>query len=360
VDFVVAMGCLGSILFLVDAFVVSGFAGAENALEVRTSFIEADTSWLGRLAPILAWGSFLAIISICWFGPKLLGGRLIPYIVSIVLLAGFSYLSAGRQIVFQILLFSLIGWLILRRPTNFRSVKPKVLLYGSVIIIMAVVAFGYMANLFSNRESADIASVSEYLLFIFGAELNDNLRQLLSGASDEFQTMLVGSIIYFSSQLSSLSAFLLPEAQDTMAIGKGGIQFPWLYRRLVSLGLPSFEEFMQIRRSYLSSRGYMSVSWSTALGTFLNDFGFFGAFLFSYFVGVVGGQVLVGYQRKPSVFSFGLLIASYVYLFYLILLPASAETMYFFLIIGLFLLQKRYVRTVSGEIHFRSFRIRIA
>lgn len=358
VDTLVVFGVIGSVLFIFDAVFVSGFANADSAIDRRLAFIQGEANFFSRIAPMLSWGGYAGLIALIWFGPSILKRRTKYYMGSIILLASFSYLSAGRQVIFMIFLFSLIGWLILRRPFGRIRISLRKTLQISLFLAVMALFLWYMFVLASERNSSAIEDISGYLLFIFGAELNNSFSALLNGVPEDIRSSYVGTLLYFSSQLSTLSAFVTPEASETWGIGFGGIQFPWIYRRIDFIGLDSIEQFMGIRRGYLSTNGYMAVAWSTALGTFLNDFGFIGSYVYSFSVGIFGGVIFSMYRRRPSYFSFGLLAASYVYLFYLILVPASSDTTFFFFVLAFLFLERRYVRLDHGEVRFRTFRFK--
>lgn len=341
IDGLVLMGCAGSTLFIIDALFVSGFATGD-AFETRFNYIESGSSNLGRLAPMLAGGCYVALIAIFWFGGATLGGRLPFYAAAAVSITAFSVLSAGRQAIFQFLLFSLIAWLLTRNTVRLNRTKFKKVIVRSVFALLALAMVWQMVALSSERNSGRIADITAYLLFIFGARLDIEVLQFLQQLPTELTVGLVTGLLYFSSQLSSLAAFLDAAASETWATGFGAYQFPWLYRRFEILGIPSVLEILEFRRDYLRSQGYMSVSWSTSLAVYVNDFGYIASFIYSFCVGLIGGTLYIGYIRNRTFFSFCLLIASYSYLFYMIIFPLSSDTIFFFFVLIVWFLDRRF------------------
>lgn len=348
IDSLVLIGCAGSLLFIIDALFVSGFATG-NAFETRLNFIESGSSYLGRIAPMLAGGCYVALIAIFWFGGATLGPRLPFYAAAAASITAFSILSAGRQAIFQFLLFSLIAWVLTRNLVRIDRAKFKKLLVRAIFAVLAIVLVWQMVALSSERNSGRIADITAYLLFIFGAQLNLEVLEFLQRLPAELGVGLVTALLYFSSQLSSLAAFMDAAAAETWATGFGAYQFPWLYRRFEILGIPSVLEILELRRDYLRSQGYMSVSWSTSLAVFVNDFGYIASFIYSFGVGLIGGTIYLRFISRKTFFSFCLVIASYSYLFYMIIFPLSSDTIFFFFVLMVWFLDRQYFKGIDQK-----------
>lgn len=344
ITFSVVLGVMGALLIVIDGYFVSGFAAQSNALDVRMSFINAEVSNVGRLAPMLGWGGFVALLALIWFGPSILKRRTKFYVLGAFMVSVFSILTAGRQALFQLLLFAVIGWLVQRpssQPGTVRSVS-----IGRLIVIAPLfsVTIFSMVSLIVSRSSTQITNQLGYLLLIFGATLNPGFENFIAGFGDSISAAIAGTLLYFSSQLSSLAAVIDPAASETWGIGHGGLQFPWLYRRFEFLGIQSIEDFMSIRRAYLRQAGSMSHSWSTSLGNFVNDFGLYGSYVYSFIVGIFGGYAYKNHRMKRSFFSFCILVSSYLYLFYLIMIPASSDTLFFFFVVTIMIYDQVFYR----------------
>lgn len=342
----VALGIIGALLIVIDGYFVSGFSAQSDALDVRQSFMNAEVSNVGRLAPMLGWGGFVALLALIWFAPPILQHRTKFYVLGALMISLFSILTAGRQALFQLLLFAVIGWLV-QRPPRQRGIM-RSLPFGRLLVIAPLVSVTIfsMMNLIVSRSSKDITNQMEYILLIFGATLNPATENFIYGLGDNVSVAVTGTLIYFSSQLSSLAAVIDPAASEIWAIGHGGIQFPWLYRRFEFLGIQSIDDFMAIRRTYLRASGSMPHSWSTSLGTFVNDFGLYGSYLYSFLVGIFGGYVYQNHRRKGYFFSFCLLVSSYLYLFYMIMIPASSDTLFFFFVLITLIYDKLFYRRI--------------
>lgn len=352
IDGIAVLGALGALLFCIDAIIVTGFVSS-NAVEQRANFLDKDKSVFGQLAPMLGWGSYVALLALFWFGREILLRRTTFYFASAATVTLFSILSAGRQSLFLFLIFGFIGWILTQSPLSLSRMSLKRLLAASLSLSIAATIIWQMLTLTGERTADSIDDKLGYFLYIFNAQLNLEIEQLLRSISGDIATGLIGGLLYFSSQLSSLAAFLNIEASDTWGIGGGAFQFPWIYRRLEIFGVTPLPEVMQMRRDYLSAQGYMSVSWSTTLATFLNDFGYVGSYIYSLIVGLTGGYVYRNYVRRQTFFAFVTLVGSYVYLFYLIIMPASFESLFFFLVVGAFALDRSLVHVSKGEVSIR-------
>lgn len=357
IDTLVILGALGSIFFIFDALFVTGFARG-NAFEVRQMFVESNVNPLRQLAPILAMGCFVSLLALFWFGSEVLKKRSKWYAIVAISIIAFSILSAGRQAIFQFMLFSFSAWLVTKPRRVQLKIKRKKLVAVALFLVISVELSARMLALSSERSTTLLEDQIGILLSIFGAEFHPSVAFFVESLNPELSVGFTTAILYFSSQLSSLAAIHDPGAVSTWATGMGAYEFPWLYRRLGFLGLPGLEEILSFRRTYLFDSGFMSVSWSTALAVFLHDFGYFGTFVYSFFVGILGGYFYENHKRKQSFFSFCLLIASYSYLFYMIIFPLSSDTIFFFFVVVVWFLDRRYVKKKNGIRHLRGFSFR--
>jgi hypothetical protein len=139
------------------------------------------------------------------------------------------------------------------------------------------------------------------------------------------------AIIYFSSGISLLSGFLTIKYEGFYG---GTFTFPWMARRFEILSDTSVVEAMQQLEALMASGRFMSHGWATAFASYVLDFGSIGAFLFMFLVGILSAMTWHMYAKRPDIFSLMLIFAANINLFYMIMVPATSDSIFFFFVVG--------------------------
>jgi hypothetical protein len=113
----------------------------------------------------------------------------------------------------------------------------------------------------------------------------------------------------------------------------GMFTFPWLARRLEFITASTVADAMQQREAFVAAQGFMGQSWQTAFVSYILDFGYAGAVVFMLLVGAVSGFAWRIHSRQPTVFSLALIFAANIHLFYLIMFPATSDSVFLFFVI---------------------------
>ena len=254
-------------------FVING-PDLSNIAEARAIYNDRSASLLAKLASVATWGCLYCFTFALWFRSRLAKVEFYLYLLPIVGFFLVSLFSAGRQAVFQILIFSLIF-----RPDKYfqlsdlsliRTKQPKLI----VVSIVIASAF-YMAYIAVSRNDGAI-SVDKSLVLqaLFRFDLADWFTAIQSAVPSSVYQFLVEALVYFSSPIASFSLFL---KNDFPYETFGAMSLPFLFRQIEFITDISVVNAMATLAQLMSSSGVIGVGWVTGITSYVIDFGFFGA-----------------------------------------------------------------------------------
>lgn len=333
-------GIIGALLFAVEMIFVVG-ATAEDLFALRQQFANREVSILSRLAPLLVWGSWVALAAVIIGWHKLSLRQRLLWVSSPAFCAVLSLLSAGRQSVFQMLIIICMA-LMFRyafgkvregRGQRLKSKGRRIGFLPRVFVGSAMLAIvGYMGAIAALRNDAqNVSTKTDYLLTVFAAEPDPASREFLERLPQAAEDSIFEATIYFSSGVSLFSGFL--EISDLPQFG-GQFSFPWVARRFEAINGTKVTELMEFRRELMGGLGYMSHGWSTAFASYILDFGRWGSLGFLLIVGGLAGLAAANYKTNPSFFNLLLVFAANIHFLYMIMIPASSDSVFFFFVVG--------------------------
>ncbi len=344
------VGLVGSALFAIEMVILVG-VNFGDLFALRGIYAGRDVTLLSQLAPMLIWCSWISLVA------AILAWQVLPpssrriWVASPAATAVLSVLSAGRQAVFQLLVILVLclayrfaaagtarAWLeVLFARYRKVGLAVKLLLASGaagIVIYMGVVAV-------LRNDSTNEILKSQYLFQVFGAAPDPDAYSALSILPFNAGEVFWEGLIYFSSGVALFSGFF------DISVGEhylGQFTFPWVARRFEFLSSNTVVEAMQARRDLMIAKGFMSHGWSTALASYILDFGVFGAVLLFFVFGWLAGLALRRFGRSPNIFSFCLVLAANVNFIYMIMVPATSDSVFFFFVLGCIILMQ-YVRT---------------
>jgi len=340
ISWLAAAGILGASLFAIEMIFIVG-ATTENLFSLRQQYEARDVSILSRLAPLLVWGSWVSLAAVVIAWQKVGNRQRMLWAISPLFSVLLSLLSAGRQSVFQVLI--IISFALLfryafeklykagKRQPRLRGKRlglvPKVLVGSAMLTIVF-----YMGAIAALRNDArNVLTKSDYLLTVFAAEPDDASREFLDQLPQEIEDSTYEAVIYFSSGVSLFSGLF--EISELPQFG-GQFTFPWVARRFEAISGQKVTDSMNLRRDLMDGRGYMSHGWSTAFASYILDFGLWGSIAFLLVVGALAGLAFKNFNTHPSFFNLLLVFAANIHFLYMIMLPASSDSVFFFFVIG--------------------------
>jgi hypothetical protein len=273
-------GLIGTICYILDFLLYKG-SGLSDLSNLREVVVTAESSsFLLRLGSVSTWGCLYCFAFSLYYREQLSRSQFIFYALPV---AGFfltALLSAGRQAAMQILLFGLIIQLL--RPEvnkNYKHNKGAWVLPLCIVLIMSLY-MGYVAVLRNDGlVSFDKSVVLERL---FDYNLSPDLETLLESFFSEFKQALTEALVYFSSPIPLFSKFLTIQSTDMRF---GLLNFPFIARQIEPLTGVEVVSVMKENSDLMSSVGVIGVGWSTAISSYIGDFGQISAGMILFFQG---------------------------------------------------------------------------
>ena len=241
-----------------------------------------------------------------------------------------SVFSAGRQAAFQILLVTLFAVLLARArrdPAAERPARSRGTVIGVATVATLMIAYmGYVAV--ARNDNAIDVDKARVITALFEANVDNRLDAALSSFGSGFHSAAIEGMIYFSSPVALFQKFLAIDFPDRSI---GGLTFPFVFRQLQSLTGIHPGDVLADKIVRLSETGVIGAGWTTAISSYLEDFGSVGA---GIFLGALGYYSMSAWQHaRVSPDPNRVMIAIVVLLIavYTPLLPAQSDTNIFLL-----------------------------
>lgn len=336
-DLCAVLGLLGSLLFVAEMIFVTGIDISSLSM-ARDAYVSREVTVLSQIGNILSWGSIFVLPAIVLLGSKAKKSERMLWILAVVVYSLYSVLSAGRQVVFQILIMTVSAF-ILKRATleSGKSHKSKKQNRKSLVILVLVVSLilGYCLQVASDRNNGGISdSKLEVLSFYTGCELDPKVKVLYDMLPSGVNDGIAEAFVYYTHEITGFKIFW--NIDESIGPFMGLYSAPFLDRRVASLGLTSYsvDQKMEYVRAYMRNNGAMPVGWKTCFSFFILDYGRIGGLLYCILYGFYVGYVYKNFKKKRSVLSGIWLARVNVGLFYTVMFPATCETG--LLLMGLF------------------------
>lgn len=339
-------GLIGSILFVIEMIFVTGIDLSSLSM-ARDAYTSREVTILSQLGNIMSWGSLFVLPGVVLFGKDASVPEKALWIFSVIVYSMYSVLSAGRQVVFQILIV-LVSAFTLKQSVDSQNNKNKKSNRRTIIVIVLIVGIilGYCLQVASDRNNGGISdSKLEVLSFYTGCELDPKVQVLYNLLPDGINDGIAEAFVYYTHEITGFKIFW--DIDETIGPFWGLYSAPFLDRRVASLGLTTYtvDQKMSYVRNYMSSQGAMPVGWKTCFSFFILDYGRIGGLIYSFIYGFYVGYVYKNFQKKRSLISVVWLVRVNVGLFYTVMFPATCETG--LLLMGIFcvimnMLENRY------------------
>ena len=296
IPFLLLAGMLGGALWVVD--ILSSGGGASmmsggNLYDLRASFLDRTTSFMGQI------GSFLygcAVPGLVlglrqWLkgsSSKQNRGLLSVLLLGLLIVMGtISLVSGGRQSI-QTVLVSIVAVLLYGGWSSFPIYRRRTfLIVGTVVVIAAVGYYIMVVNqraVFSNQSD-------NYLLVISDTYYSDWFSSLSQNLPSNVTRFVTALHIYYPHNLTNLAKWM--DGLDTTNLGWGRMQGNQIMRQLERLGIATPYE-LTLNTDYVTA----NISWPTAIGAMIVDFGLMGALLeftlLGWLLGAQYGNLIYG------------------------------------------------------------------
>jgi len=277
------MGIMSAIMFSIEILFLYD-ANISDSAGLRALYLARQATLWSQLGQLVAWGGVISLIAAIIYWPIIGYKEKIIWSLSPFSLISFSVLSGGRQMILQLLIFFLLS-LIAKQYFKVRKDAPKHKPYltTAFLFFIGLSLIGYMFFISDNRHGEHTAYKKRVALEkIFHVEINPKTVHVLDNLPRILDAGISTGVIYFTHELATYSQ-MWDLYDGEMEYGK--MTFPFLARRLEFLGGETVVEAMQRYSKKLADNEYMSVGWSTAIFSFILDFGLVGALIFCFIIG---------------------------------------------------------------------------
>jgi hypothetical protein len=286
VPYLVAVGALSMAMMVWNVFIQG--LDVSNLTDLRLDVIAQEAATLpAKIASVTTWACFTCLALAIYFRARLstLALLMLLGVGSGALLS--SFLSAGRQAIFQsIILLFLMHRARLRHDTLFGLVqlRSRVSITGGLFIAGALSLIMFITvNRFSSDYGLDRSGI---LMRLFDARIDPAIDNYLASLGPRVYDVVVESLLYISHSVPLFSLF-----SDIQFPGNtyGQMSFPFFFRQLEPITGLSVTNALQTKIEYLNAAGLLGVGWNTALSQTMMDFGVFGSCMFFFGQGYVSG-----------------------------------------------------------------------
>ena len=318
---------VGALCVVIDFAFYKG-AGLDDLAALRDLVVVAESAtWFARVGSVLTWGGLYCFVFALFFREVLSRGRFIFFLLPVGGYFLTALLSAGRQAALQILIFALLIQLLKKARSTTSHTKHKTGWALPLGVALAMIAYmGYIA--IARNDGLVSTDKTEVLATLFDYTLLSNFEQFLDALGNGAKTTLIEALVYFSSSVALFSEFLTVEFPQLYA---GVMSFPFVARQLEPLTGISVIGALETKIQLMSAAGVIGVGWTTAISSYIMDFGRVGAamvmFLQGFYTAYAWRRGVLGSDFHEALIALVLLMQ----VIYMPLLAASGDTNLFLL-----------------------------
>jgi hypothetical protein len=338
-------GIVAAVLFGAEMIFVAGMDPFQLSGR-RMLFVEREVTQLSRVATVIGAGGYFSLSAciLCWEHLRL--HQRVLWLLSPLLLSGFSILSAGRQTVFQMVLLLIFAILIRRSGFGGASrATTRTLTLGMIGAFALTLSYGVIVGRERNEPSGDV-NRKELLLSIFDARFSPGADRLVETLSPTARDGATEALLYFSHEIPSFLVFLASAPPGPYF---GLWELPFLARRLESANIISSTVDQRIGEVYSSfaQSGRFERVWQTWIRDLVLDFGTTGALLAVLLLGFGAGRVYSKCRRDMRLSSSFLYLGIQVCCAYSILIAPISDTLMFFYMAGALMIDRRSLKRIE-------------
>jgi hypothetical protein len=164
------------------------------------------------------------------------------------------------------------------------------------------------------------------LKIIFDVSISENLEAILDFIGDDFKDAFTSGLFYFTSPIPLFSKFI---EIDFSKLYAGAMSFPFVMRQIEPLTNIVVMEGLQTKISLMDAKGVFGAGWTTAISSYIMDFGRLGAILALFLQGFYTAYEWRNLRCKSDFNHVVILLILLVFATYIPLSSASAETNFF-------------------------------
>jgi len=306
---------------------------------LRDLYNSREATIFSQLAGVLYFGGLFSIAA--FFFLKKSKYR-IYYILGILFFAFGSVLSAGRQMVFQLIISSLLCYSVMKYY-RIKIVLSKVHKYIFLSFISLIL--GYFIFISTERSSSlDSRSKLEIFESQNSMTYSEDFKKTMSMGPKAVENFFVDYTFYFSHEIFMLSEYL--KKSDINFADVKFLRFsPFVERqfdRFDVLGETQAERLDNYKQKYDSESTIISTGWLSTVAPLLENLGYLGSFIFVFFHGFYSYTIYNRTRLSPSFGYLNLAIANNIIIFNITSNSSFSETqVFFYILVSVFLIRKK-------------------
>lgn len=332
------LSIIATIFLFIEIVVMYGGNILAPAL-LRELYTEREATIFSQLAGVLYFGGLFCIPAFMLF--KNAKFRL-WYLIGIFFFAFGSVLSAGRQMVFQLIISAALCYFLMKFY-DIKVVFSK--LHKYIFASFITIILGYFifisaernVNDYDNRTKAELMASQNNLTY------SKDFVSIVNAMPQAVENFFIDYTFYFSHEIFLLSEFL--EYNEVYWFNLKILRFsPFIERQVDRLGLfgqTQVERSKEFLMTYNARANIIKVGWPTTILPLLENMGYGGAFILVFFHGFYSFVVYNKTKLTPSFGFLNLSIANNIVIFNIISNSAFSETqILFYIIVSLILINK--------------------
>ena len=264
----------GTVFICLDFYLFGG-AGLNDIAALRDAYLGRDVSILAKLGSVLTWACLYCFGFALAHRPRLGHVRFARFMLPVLGYFLVAVFSAGRQTAFQIMIFTVILlWINRLRAGQLRAERGRGALFAVVVSAAMIAYMGYVAV--SRNDALISEDKVEVLVRIFDLEFLPIFDHAVAVFGQGVRATVVEGMVYFSSSVTLFEKFL---ELDLPGPYFGAMSFPFVFRQLEPLtGISVIGAYLD-KVDAMQSLGVTGVAWTTAISSYMLDFGVVGACL---------------------------------------------------------------------------------
>jgi oligosaccharide repeat unit polymerase len=302
-DICAMLGFVSAIAAFLSGVANFGANGFSDLAAVRETFTQStQVSGWAYVVLLSSAGGTVAITMGLLFQEEIGRLRRAAYILSGFATVASAVVEAGRFAALLVALLILICMAV-RRKSGLRAIRGRDLgwMLGAIVFALA----GYMLVLPSLRDSNGDVGFAEFASRVAGVDMDQGLDAPLSRLPSPVRDAIYGSYVYLAMPIENFRIFYYVYQGKP----RYGILEESLISRQISRLFPSLEtstEVLSNRDEEYAAAGEATTSWQTMVRDAVIDFGWAGALVFAWLLGIIGRSV---YRRATSSCSVGSILA---------------------------------------------------
>ncbi len=326
------LGLIGTLCLWLDFAMKGSAADISDLTALHEAMLKSEgISIFGKVSNVTSWASlYCYAFALTYWGRLGLVQRWYLFLPVGGYFLG-SVFNGGRQAAFQILIVSLLIYLFAPKQ-NFeltpkaslykRSVK-LLYLFGAVCALAAYM--GYVAAARNDNAISDDKTV--VLRMLFNYDMMPAINDFENMLGTKTKGLIEEGVVYFSSPIPLFKSFLASDYRNSYGV----FTFPFLMRQLQPItGLSVLDTLLDKTRA-LEDAGAMGFGWTTAISSYIADFGLAGAGVFLFILGYYSEHVWFKARTRGRFHDWVTLVVLLLSVIYMPLIPISSDTNVFFL-----------------------------